>query len=86
MPFLLKGLVASVIISFVSWLSRRLALLAGFIIALPLQTMIVLPFSRMEHGDPTKPPSLATSIVMAVPVPLPFLLPYRLAEELGFSA
>jgi hypothetical protein len=85
MPFLLKVLVASIIISFVSWLSGRLPLLAGFIIALPLQTMIVLPFSRLEHGDPTKTLTLAKSIFLAVPVSMVFLLPFLLAETFGLS-
>ncbi|HXH13973.1 MAG TPA: hypothetical protein VNP04_29930 [Alphaproteobacteria bacterium] len=86
MLFLVKVFIPSVIIRFVCGLSRRRRLHAEFLIAQPSESMIILPFPHLAHGDPTKPPSLATSIVMAVPVPLPFLLSYRLAEELGFSA
>ena len=66
MPFIAKVIIASLIIGFVSWLSGRMPVLAGFIIALPLQSMIVLPLSRLEHGDPAKTLTLAKSIFLAV--------------------
>jgi hypothetical protein len=85
MLFILKILIASTVISFVSWLSGRLPILAGFIIALPLQTMIVLPLSRLEHRDPAKTLTLAKSILLAVPVSMLFLLPFVFAETCGLS-
>ena len=70
MPFIAKVIIASLIISFVSrfvsWLSGRMPVLAGFIIALPLQSMIVLPLSQLEHGDAAKTMTLAKSIFLAV--------------------
>ena len=85
MQFIAKVIFASVIISFVSWLSGRVPVLAGFIIALPLQTMIVLPLSRLEHEDPAKTLTLAKSILLAVPVSMLFLLPFVFAEKFGLS-
>jgi hypothetical protein len=85
MPFIPKVILASLIISFVSWLSGRMPVLAGFIIALPLQTMIVLPLSQIEHGDPAKTLTLAKSIFLAVPVSMLFLLPFVFAAKLGLS-
>ena len=85
MLFILKILLAATVISFASWLSGRLPILAGFIIALPLQSMIVLPLSRLEHGDPAKTLTLAKSILLAVPVSMLFLLPFVFAERCGLS-
>jgi hypothetical protein len=85
MLFIAKVITASFIISFVSWLSGRMPVLAGFIIALPLQTMIVLPLSQIEHGDPAKTLTLAKSIFLAVPVSMLFLLPFVFAAKLGLS-
>jgi hypothetical protein len=85
MPFIAKVIIASLIISFVSWLSGRMPVLAGFIIALPLQTMIVLPLSQLEYGDPAKILTLAKSILLAVPVSMLFLLPFVFASKLGLS-
>ena len=51
MVFVLNILVSAVVISFASWLSGRLPTLAGFFVALPISTMLVLPLSYQEHGD-----------------------------------
>jgi hypothetical protein len=85
MQFIAKVIFASLVISFVSWLSGRVPVLAGFIIALPLQTMMVLPLSQLEHGDPIKTATLARAIFLAVPVSMLFLLPFVFAEKLGLS-
>jgi hypothetical protein len=66
MPFHAKVIIASLIISFVSWLSGCMPILTGFIIALRLQSMIALPLSQLEHGDPAKTVTLAKSIFLAV--------------------
>ncbi len=85
MQFIAKVVFASLVISFVSWLSGRLPVLAGFIVALPLQTMIVLPLSQLEHGDPAKTLTLAKSIFLAVPVSMLFLLPFVFSDRSGLS-
>jgi hypothetical protein len=67
MPAIAGVIFASLAISFVPWLSGRVPVIAGFIIALPLRTMIVLPLSRLKHGHPARTLALAKSIVVAVP-------------------
>ena len=49
--FCLKIFFSSLIISFASWLSFKKPQLAGFIIALPLISIIALAFSYLEHKD-----------------------------------
>ena len=49
--FTLKILLAAIIIAFASWLSGQNPKLAGFIIALPLVSLIAIAFSYYEHND-----------------------------------
>lgn len=86
MIFAFKVLVAACVISFASWLSGRAPALAGFVVALPLATMLVLPFAQFEHGDTRSTFLLARSIFAAIPVSLLFFVPFLVAErlQLGF--
>ena len=52
--FGLKVLISGIIIAFASWLSLKKPILAGFIIALPLMSLISIFFSYMEHKDMEK--------------------------------
>jgi hypothetical protein len=45
MMFAFKVLVSAIVISFASWLSGRFPSAAGFVIALPIATMLVVPLS-----------------------------------------
>ena len=49
--FTLKIILAAIIIAFASWLSGQNPKLAGFIIALPLVSLIAIAFSYYEHND-----------------------------------
>ena len=49
--FLLKVVGAGIIIAFASWLAGQNPKLAGFIIALPLVSLIAILFSYYEHND-----------------------------------
>ena len=51
MIFALNIAVSAVVISAASWLSGRFPGTAGFMVALPLATMLVLPLSFLEHGS-----------------------------------
>ena len=53
--------------------------------ALPLATLLVLPMSFREHGDPRVAIDLARSIFVAVPVSLGFFVPFLLTERLGLG-
>ena len=85
MTFALNILISAVVISFASWLSGRLPALAGFIVALPLASMIVLPLSFHEHGNAESTILFAKSILIAIPVSLMFFVPFLLAERLNLT-
>ena len=79
---LIKTFVAALVIAFSSWLAGRKPVLAGFIVALPLTTLLVLPFSQLEWKDSANSVHFAKSIFVAVPVSLLFFLPFLFAEKL----
>ena len=78
-------LLAASVVTLASWLSRRFPITAGFIVALPLTTMMVLPFSYVQHGDAGNTMLLAKSIFTAIPVTMAFFLPFLFAGKLGLS-
>jgi len=45
MPLVLNTLVSALVIGVAAWMSRRYPGTAGFIVALPLATMLVLPLA-----------------------------------------
>lgn len=81
-----KILLSSCVIAFASWLSNKKPELAGFIIALPLASLLVLAFSYAEYRDPDSSIRFAKSIVTAVPLSLLFFIPFLLAQkiQIGF--
>lgn len=83
MAFALNVIVSAVVIATASWLAGRFPTRAGFLIALPLSSMLVLPMSYLEHGNLRASFILAKSIVLAVPVIMIFFLPFLMAERLG---
>ena len=85
MLFALNVLVSAVVISTASWLSGRFPALAGFMVALPLATLLVLPLSYREHADPAASILLAKSIFIAIPISLTFFLPFLLSERFGLT-
>lgn len=78
-------ILAASVVTFASWLSRRFPVTAGFIVALPLSSMMVLPFSYMQTGETGNTLLLAKSIFTAVPVTMAFFIPFLLAEKLQLS-
>ncbi len=85
MTFALHTLVAALVIAFAAWLSGRFPVTAGFLTALPLATMLVLPLSYLQHPSAAQAVLLARSIFFAVPVSLGFFLPFLFSERLGLS-
>ncbi len=75
------GLSAAVI-AFASWLSGRRPALAGFIMALPLSSLIVLALSYAEYKDAAKTVTFAKSIFVSVPLSLTFFVPFLFADRL----
>jgi hypothetical protein len=85
LAFALNVFVSAVVISFASWLSGRLPSTAGFIVALPLATMLVLPLSFREHGSTETSILLAKSIFVAIPISATFFLPFLLSHRFSLS-
>lgn len=88
MSFLLivKVSVTALIIVFASWLSQKKPELAGFIIALPMASLIALAIGQLQHGDDHTSIIFAKSILIGVPVSYLFFIPFFLpsASKHGF--
>lgn len=85
MWFVLKVLLSAVLISFISWLSGKKPVLAGFLTALPITTLLVLAFSHFEWKDGAQAVTFAKNVFVAVPVTLTFFVPFLLAQKLNLS-
>jgi hypothetical protein len=85
MTFALNVLGSALIIATAAALSARYPATAGFLVALPLSTMLVLPLSHLQHGDATATITFAKSILLAIPITFLFFVPLLLAERLGLS-
>lgn len=81
-----KVITSALIIAFASWLSGKKPELAGFIVALPLVTLLALAFSHIEHQNPDNSVRFAQSVFTAIPLTLLFFVPFLLASklQLGF--
>ena len=86
MSFVLKTILSGVIISFASWLAGKKPVLAGFIIALPLMSILSIFFSYLEYRDMNKVNEFAASILVGVPLSLTFFIPFVLNKwlKMGF--
>ena len=85
MIFFIKILIAATLISFASWLSGQYPKLAGFIIALPIASLIAIIFSYYEHQDVEKTITFTKSILIALPVSYLFFLPFFFANSLNMN-
>lgn len=83
--FLFKIVIAALVISFCSWLAGRRPDLAGFIIALPIASLIALVFSYAEYQNPVTSVNFAKSIFVGIPATLLFFIPFLLAEKFNLS-
>ena len=86
-PFVLKIVLSSVILVTASWLAGKNPVLAGFIIALPLMSMLSILFSYFQYRDMEKINEFANSILLAVPLSLTFFIPFVLNKwlKMGFT-
>ena len=85
MIFLAKVLLAAIVISFASWLSGKKPELSGFIIALPIASIIAIAFSYLEHKNTENTVIFAKSILVGVPVSYLFFLPFFFAKSLNMN-
>ena len=81
--FIGKTVIAALLISFASWLSGKRSDLAGFFVALPIATLIVLVFAHTEHQNPATSIAFAKSVFVGIPISLLFFVPFLLAEKLS---
>lgn len=85
MIFAAKIIISALIIAFASWLSGKRPDLAGFIVALPLVTLLALAFSHAEHQDPENSVRFAKSVFTAIPISLLFFIPFLFAHKIPFG-
>ena len=78
----LKVIIVACVIVFTSWLAQKKPALAGFIIALPIASMLALIFTYTESKDSAAAMAFAKSIFIAVPISYLFFLPFFLSEKL----
>ena len=85
MIFLAKVLLAALVIAFSSWLSGKKPELSGFIIALPIASIIAIAFSYLEHKNTENTVIFAKSILVGIPVSYLFFLPFFFAKNFNMN-
>ena len=80
-----KTFLAAGTIAFTSWLAQSQPRWAGFIIALPLSSMLALAFNYAQFQDRSQSFAFAKSILVGVPLSLLFFVPFLFAEKLGWG-
>lgn len=83
--FVVNMIITSLVVSLSAWLSGRNPVMAGFMIAMPVTTLLVLPMAQFQHGDPINTVKLAKSIMAAIPISLLFFIPFLLSEKLSLG-
>ena len=78
-----KITLSAILIAFTSWLAGKRPELAGLIVALPLVTLIALPFSYTEYEDTAAAAKFARSIFTVMPVSLTFFIPFFFADKIN---
>ena len=85
MIFVSKVLLAALVIAFASWLSGKKPELSGFIIALPIASMIAIVFSYLEHKNSENSVIFAKSILVGVPISYLFFVPFFFAKSFNLN-
>jgi hypothetical protein len=84
MLIVLNTLASALVIGVAAWLSRRYPVTAGFVIALPLATLLVLPLAYLQHRDADSAFQMARSILVALPITILFFVPFLMRERFSF--
>ena len=79
---ILKAAAASVLIVTSGWIAKSNPRLGGFILALPLTTLIALAFKYGEFKDANSSVEFAKSTFYAIPLSLLFFVPFLFADKL----
>src|SRR5690606_933921 len=85
-PMILFNIILSAtIIGVCTWLTEKRPDLAGFIVSLPLSTILVLFLTQVQYQYGTKAILLAKSISIAIRSTLVFFIQFILADKLKLS-
>tara|TARA_B100001057_G_C22724579_1_gene901147 strand:+ start:446 stop:781 length:336 start_codon:yes stop_codon:yes gene_type:complete len=85
MLFIFKTILAGLLIAFSSWLAGYYPKMAGFIIALPIASLIAILYTYFEHNNAENTIIFAKSILVAVPVSYLFFIPFFFAKQLSMN-
>ena len=80
-----KLLISASVITGTSWLMGKSPKLAGFLLALPISTLIALAFGQLEFSDTQKSVEFAKSVFLSVPLSLLFFVPFLFADRLNWG-
>lgn len=83
--FIFKVLVSAILISLASWLSLKKPVLSGFLISLPIVSLIAIFFSYLEHKNFEKTVVFVKSIFIGVPISLLFFVPFIFSKHLNLN-
>ena len=81
MPFVLNMLISATVISICVWLAGNSPRVAGFIISLPISTLLVLALNQIQRGESGNGVALAKSVFIAIPASLVFFIPFLLSDR-----
>jgi len=81
----LKIFLSASIIAGISWYVGKNPSLAGFLIALPILSVLAISFSYFQYRDMEKINQFASSIVVSIPLSLLFFVPFILNRWLKCS-
>ena len=76
--FVAKIALSGLIIAGISWLAGKNPSLAGFLIALPILSLLAIGFSYFQYRDMGKISEFATSILVSLPISTLFFVPFLL--------
>jgi hypothetical protein len=82
---LIKAILSAAIIVAVSELSRRSPRLGGFLLTLPIVSVLALTTTWLRDHDLKNVSQLARETLILVPLGLPFFVPLAFAERLGLG-
>ncbi|MGC1497854.1 MAG: hypothetical protein WA790_18765 [Sulfitobacter sp.] len=82
---IIKVLIAASVIAATSWLSNKKPEIAGFLVALPLVSILAILFSYLEFKNTESTVTFAKSILIGVPISYLFFLPFFFAERLNLG-
>lgn len=85
MFFIFKVVLSGIVIASASYLAGKNPVLAGFVIALPMMSILSIAFSYYEFRDMDKINTFAVSILAGVPLSLFFFAPFVLNRWLKMN-